>query len=97
MTSEETPLLTSEYRQDGDFTEKDIYDRFTDHKKAMILATVSWCGLLPRTFPYFPCALHLIELSTRTSFHLWILHTRRAANREGPQFHRFSGQVKPII
>jgi hypothetical protein len=58
MASEETPLLTSERRQNVVDSEHQTstYDQFSPRKKAMILAMVSFCGLLPRTFVTFPAS-----------------------------------------
>lgn len=47
MASEETSLLTSERLPNVVFDHGDAYNRFTPLKKAMILAMVSFCGLLP--------------------------------------------------
>ena len=93
MASEETPLLTSEYHQNECFTEKNIYDRFSDGEKAMILATVSWCGLLPCSFSIlFLVFVFLIIILS--SLHCWIFHPRRAANCEGPRFDSIRSQVR---
>lgn len=51
MVSEETPLLiTPPVATDGGFDHVTIYDRFNTRQKAIILAIVSWCGLMPREF-----------------------------------------------
>jgi hypothetical protein len=45
MSSEETPLLIDQRNHNA------VYNRFTRRQKRVIVAVVSWAGLLPRKYP----------------------------------------------
>jgi hypothetical protein len=48
--SEETPLLADSNVNLARKKHEEIYDRFSEGRKRVIVALVSWCGLIPRQF-----------------------------------------------
>lgn len=48
--SEDTPLLNPEPSETIQADHNAVYDRFTPRQKHVLLALVSWCGLIPRKY-----------------------------------------------
>jgi len=76
---ERTPLL------ENDPSKVDLlYDRFSPEEKKLIIAIVSWGGLVPCEFFTAP---YRLSRYCFTSFHLWYIHPINTPDRERTWHH----------
>lgn len=91
MSSEETPLLVEQRNHNA------VYDRFTRRQKRVIVAVVSWAGLLPCTSLILPSDIagntENIFVANRCSICGGIFYTFHPPNRSRPWFNWPSHKV----
>lgn len=90
MTSEDSPLLSGSGHDDHEL----VYQRFSPLYKRVIVAIVSWCALIPRTYIERSSLLYSDSSQRLLSFYYWNILSLHPSNRERFGHNRRKCQVR---